>query len=1027
MFLTNLSIKRPVFATVTILALVVLGTISYFSLNINDYPEVEFPYVSVTIVEPGASPEQIENKVSIKVEEALGQIAGIKHIYSMVNEGYALTYAEFSLETSPSIAAQDVRDKMSSIRSSLPDDIEEPVIAKFDPMSFPIMSLAVSGNIPLRELTSIVNESVKKPLDAVKGVGAVNVYGGEEREIQIQLNKEKMALYGLSPAEVVSSLSSQNMDVPGGQLDSSGKAMTIRTSGTVKTVADFANLPIARRNGVQLFVRDIATVIDGTADRDSISYYKGKQTMGLEIIKQSGTNTVKVSESVMKTIKEIQKELPKGVQINIVNDNSVYIKESVNDVVRTIVEGSILAVITVFLFLHNWRSTIISAISIPTSIITTFFMMKLLNFSLNYMSLMALSLCVGLLIDDAIVVIENINRHLKQGKTPLLAAKDATTEIGLAVTATTLTIVAVFLPVAAMKGIVGQYFKQFGLTVVCAVMMSLLISFTLVPLISSRILKEEGYKTRGPLGKFLKWFNEGFDGLASQYGRILNVVLKHRWKTLCVAIALFIGSLGITGFLGSSFMSAADIGQMNITAELDSGLNLDAADNINKQIDKVLKQYPEITKIYSTVKSDSISVFVEMVDKKERRPITDIAREIRQKLNDIPGIQVSISTAGGGGGEKSVQFYLLGQDTAQLQSYAEKALKVMNSIPGAVDVSSSYKPGKSEGEIKVKDAAAADLGISTAQIASTLNTLFNGSVVGQFEEGEDRYNVKVRLQESDRKNIDDLSNIYLSSQYSNAAGQNPMIPLSQVTEKVFNTSSSQILRYDRNKEILISCNVDGISLGEFSKIFDEKFTKQVKMPAGYSIFAGGDAEMMGDTFTSMGIALFTAIMFIFFILAAQFESYIDPFSIMLSLPMAIIGALLGLFVMNSDLSIFSMIGIIMLMGLVTKNAILLIDFAKQKRAQGIERKDALIQSGMTRLRPIMMTTIAMILGMMPLAMALGKGAEARAPMAHAIIGGLITSTLLTLVVVPVIYSILDDLKIWVRKRLHKKASPLQVN
>ncbi|ATW28208.1 efflux RND transporter permease subunit [Candidatus Formimonas warabiya] len=1027
MYLTNLSLKRSVFATVTILALVVLGFLSYFGLNINDYPEVEFPYVAVTIIQQGASPEQIESKIALKVEEAIGQISGIKHIYSIVNEGVSMTWAEFTLETPSAVAAQDVRDKLSTIRGDLPQDIEEPVIARFDPMAVPIMSLAVTGDISLREITAIVEDQVKRPLEAVKGVGAVNMYGDEEREIQIQLDKEKMALYGLTTVEILDSLRSENLDIPGGKLSDEGREITLRTAGNMVRVEDFANLPVARRSGVQLYVKDVARVVDGTKEKSSLALYQGKQTIGLDIIKQSGTNTVKVADTVRKTVEELQKGLPHGVKVNIVTDNSSFIRESVQDVFRTIIEGSILAVLTVFVFLRNWRSTAISAVSIPTSIITTFFMMRALNFSLNYLSLMALSLSVGLLIDDAIVVIENITRHMSQGKSALTAAKEATTEIGLAVTATSLTIVAVFLPVAGMTGIIGQFFKQFGLTVVCAVLMSLLVSFTLVPLMSSRVLKQEEPRIRGPVGVFLGWFNKGLNFITGCYAQLLKGVLRHRWLTLGLATVLFVGSLMMVGFLGSSFIPSADIGQLNVSAQLDSGLSLEAAENITVEMEKAVRSLPEVVSTYSKVKADNVNMFVELVDKKERqRSVGDIARDLREKFKSFAGIQVAINTNSGIDSAKTVEWYLLGQDDTLLQGYAEKALQVAASIPGAVDVASSYKPGKAESKIEIKHDLAADLGISTGQVADTLYTLFSGTVVGQFEEGEDRFDVRVRLQDANRKNIDDLSNIYLPSRYAGANGENPMIPLDQVTEKVFNTSSSEILRYDRTKEILISANLDGISLGEFNKLFNEKFAQEVHMPAGYRIFAGGESELMGDTFSSMGMAIFTAVLFIFFILAAQFESYIDPFAIMLSLPLAIIGAVLGLWVMGSDLSLMSMIGIIMLMGLVTKNAILLVDFAKQQRAKGVERSEALLKAAVTRLRPIMMTTVAMIFGMMPLALALGKGAESRAPMAHAIIGGLITSTLLTLVVVPVIYTILDDLKNWGRKHLRKK-SPARQN
>lgn len=1011
MFLTNLSLKRPVLATVTILALLAVGLISYVGLNINDYPEVEFPYVVVTVVHPGASPEQVETKIVHKLEEAIGQIAGVKHINSFAREGVATVFAEFTLETSPEVAAQDVRDKIGIIRGDLPQDIEEPIIARFDPMAMPIASLAVTGDISLRELTIIVNDVIKKRLETIYGVGSLNIYGAVNREIQINLDKDKLAAYGLSTNEVIGSLRQENMEVPGGKVGSGDHEMSIRTVGSIERVEDFANLPVARRDGVVLYVKNIATVTDGTAEQESICRYQGKPAIGIDIIKQSGANTVQVGDKIKSVLEDIKQELPPGVQLEMVRDNSVYIRDSVNDVRNTLIEGSLLAVLTVLIFLKDWRSTLIGSLAIPTSIIATFFAMKVLGFTLNYMSLMALSLCVGLLIDDAIVVIENIVRHLRMGKTPFEAAKDGTTELGLAVTATTFTVVAVFLPVGMMTGVVGQFFKQFGLTVVFSVLVSLFVAFTLVPMLSSKYLKQEE-SLPGPLGKFTTWFNRNFDQLTEKYANLLQVVLRNRLKTLGVALALFVGSLMLIPFLGSTFLPGEDIGELYVVADMDAGLSAEAASKITGEMERIIRDYPGVTKIYSTIKPERAEVFIKLVDKDERdQSSQEIAMDLRHRLQAIPGVKAIINQNSGTGGGALVQFRLLGDDLEQLQVYAEQAQKIMEEIPGAVDISSSYKPGNPEGQIQIKHDVAANLGVSTAAVADTLRTLYNGVVVSQFEEDEDRFDVRVRLDEKHRRDLADLSNIYLSSSQSGPDGANLMVPLSQVTERVFSTSPSQINRFDRTKEIVLSCNLDGISLGEFNQLFLERANQEIKLPQGYSFYEGGDSELMGETFTGMALALVTAVLFIFFVLAAQFESYIDPFSIMLALPMAIIGAILGLLVTGSDLSIMSMIGIIMLMGLVTKNAILLIDFTKQQRAKGVERNEALRRAALIRLRPIIMTSTAMILGMVPLALALGPGAEGRAPMAHAIIGGLITSTLLTLVVVPVIYTILDDLKI----------------
>jgi HAE1 family hydrophobic/amphiphilic exporter-1 len=1013
MFLTNLSLKRPVLATVSILALVALGIMSFFTLNINDWPDLEFPYVSVTIVQAGASPEQLETRVTQKVEEAVAQISGVKHIYSQVHEGYTTVTLEFVMEKKAEVAAQDVRDKLGAIRGDLPNDIEDPIISRFDPLATPIISLAVSGNHSTRELSIIADDVIKKRLESLNGVGSIKINGAEEREIQINLDKNKMAAWGLIPSEVVASLNKENLDVPAGEINSDGKKITLRTVGSVQRVVDFMQVPVARRGGIQLYIKDIANVTDGVKDKDSVAHYQGNPAIGLDIIKQSGTNTVNISAAIKKEISIIKSDLPPGVNLDIVRDNSVDIHNSVNDVVRTIFEGSLLAVLTVFLFLRNWRSTIISAIAIPTSIISTFFAMKLMGFTLNTMSLVALSLSVGLLIDDAIVVIENIVRHMHQGKNALAAAADATSEIGLAVTATTLTVVAVFLPVAGMTGQVGQFFKQFGITVVFSVLVSLLVSFTLVPLLASRYLEAEERIPGGWLGRLLNGFNSSFNKLAQSYSNFLGMVLRHRWKTMAVALTLFVGSLIGSSFLGSTFVPTAELNEFTVVADLDSGLNLEAAEKQTEKLERVIAGFPEVQKVYSSSNSNTANIYVSLVDGDKRsRSMTEITADMRQQLNSIAGAKVSMLYKTGIMEEKAFSYRILGGDIDELQVYAEKVHYIMEKIPGCMDLTSSFKPGTPQFEIHVKLDRAADLGVSSGQIADTLRTMFNGTVAGQFQEGDDRTDIRVRLASEQRQNISDLNNIFLiSSIVSSVDGSQKLIALDQVAEPVFGSGSSEINRFDRQQEIVISGNLQGISQGEFEKIFLHRVQEELSLPYGYSVFAGGDSERMGETFSTMGMAMILGILFIFFILAAQFESYIDPFAIMLSLPMAIIGAILGLLLTGSDLSLISMIGIIMLMGLVTKNAILLIDFTKQERARGTDRNTALMKAAGIRLRPILMTSLAMILGMIPLAVSSGSGAASRSPMAYAILGGLVTSTLLTLVVVPVIYSLLDDLKL----------------
>lgn len=1015
MFFTSLSLKRPVLATVSIVALIVLGLLSYLQLDINDWPELEFPYVTVTIVEPGASPEQMEGKVAVKVEEAIGQIAGVKHIYAEVHESVCVVWAEFTLETKGQTAAQDVRDKLASIRSELPQDIEEPIIARYDPSAAPIMSLAITGDRSIRELSQIVDDVIRQRLEIIPGVGMVEVVGDEEREITINMDIERLNAYAVSPAEVATALQGENLDVPAGDVSDQNHKITVRTAGEVSSLAGFNDLAVATRAGVTVQLGDIASVQDGIKDPESRACYQGQPAVGLNVIKQSGNNTVRIADDILQAIGSLNQDLPEGVNINIVRDNSVRIRSSVDNVVTTLFEGSLLAVLTVFLFLRNWRSTLIGALAIPTSIITTFLMIRFMDFSLNTMSLMALSLSVGLLIDDAIVVIENIVRHIHMGKSPLDAARDATTEIGPAVLATTLTVVAVFLPVGMMTGQVGQFFKQFGFTVVFSVLVSLLVSFTLVPLLGSRYLNTGEDQYKNVIGSILQGFQKGFEWFQSQYGKLLDYTLIHRWKTLLVALALFLGSLMLMPMMGSSFVPTSDFGEFSIILDLDSGLTLDSAARAAMQADEIIRKCPEVVTTYVSTSSSDARIFVQLIDKTKRdRSLDDIAAELRGQLQKQPGYRASMLFNAAMSEEYAWQYRIQGEDLQLMAGYAEEAQRILEDIPGVVDITSSYRPGRPETHLAINTDQAADLGISTGYVGDTLHTLLTGKIVSQYKEGQERIDVRLRLQEDQRQNMADLRRVYLPTESGKVA-------LSQVTTSIFSTSPAAIERSDRSREIVLSGNLRGTSLGEFNKQFAKRTQADLKMPGGYRIYAGGDAERMADTFNSMGIAMVTGILFIFFILAAQFESYIDPFSIMFSLPLAMVGAILGLFIMGSDLSLVSMIGIIMLMGLVTKNAILLIDFTKQARARGEERNQALRDAAFTRLRPILMTSTAMILGMMPVALSLGAGAEWRAPMAHATIGGLITSTLLTLVVVPVVYTLLDDFSGWFRR--HGSKSP----
>jgi len=1009
LFLTDISLKRPVFAIVVIIAMLAVGITSFLGLNLNDMPDTNIPYVTVSITLAGASPDQVESKVTKEVEEAVGQLSGVKHITSRVGESFSMTIIEFDDSVTAENAAQDVRTKINSIRAALPDDIQEPTISKIDFNEMPIMSLAVAGDLSEVELSNLVNDTIVPGINTVSGVGSVTTYGLLEREVQIKVDKDKLAALNLTIGQVTGGLQSDNIDTPSGKVTDDSREVTLRTYSSIVNVEDFNDIIIATINGTEIRLGEVAEVVDGYKDKDSVSYFNGEECIGIDIVKQSGTNTVSVADDIKAKITELQSSLPSGVEISVVDDNSSSIRSSVSSVEETMVEGCILAILIIFLFLRTLGSTVVSAVSLPTSIITTFAAMKIMGFTLNTMSLMALSLSVGLLVDDAIVVIENIVRHLRMGKTPIQAAKEATSEISLAVLATTLTIVAVFLPMSIMDGMIGSFFREFGLTIAFAVLISLFVSFTLVPLMASRYVRDE--ETRVPrtkLGKFLAWFNHQFDTLAVYYKKILALVLEHRKKTILITAILFALSLALIPVMGMSFSPQQDNGSISISADLDSGLSLIAAEEKAKQIEKIVKKYPEVKSVYTTVENDSLSLSLDLTDKKERKMSGDeLAAKIRNKIKQIPGLDLSVSGSSGMSmtGGKSYSLYIQGEDFDQLLDYSQKAKQLLAEIPGAVDVGISYKAGKPETRIVVDRDAAADLGVAPASVSAALGTLFNGSTVGQYEDDGDRIDVNVSVEDRQSTNIESVEGIYLTS---STTGQ--MIPIEQLTDKEYATASSQIDRYDKSRDIQVQANFISITSSDLSSAFMDKLMTELPPPEGITLGEGGEQQSMQESMSGLVQAIVLGILFIFLILAAQFESWLDPLAIMFSLPLAIIGAMIALFVTGAGLSMVGLIGIIFLLGLVTKNAILLVDFIKKRRGEGLERKAAILEAGLVRLRPIMMTTLAMILGMMPSALDSGTGSEMRQPMAIAIIGGLISSTLLTLLVIPVIYTILDDLK-----------------
>jgi len=1032
MKLSEISIKRPVFATMMIGALLVLGLFSYYDLPIDLMPEVDFPFVVVQTVYPGASAETVETEVTKKIEEVINQLSGVRHITSQSREGYMFTFCEFDLEKDENVAAQEVREKVAAVRGDLPDDIEEPIVSQFDLSAQAIMSLVIAGKRPSRELTQITKDRIKPRLETVSGIGQVTLVGGSEREIRIALDPEKMEAYGITVQNVQNSVMAANLEIPGGRVEEGSQEFLVRMQGRVDRVSDFNEVIVKNKNGTPIYLSDIGRVIDTIVEQRSLSRYNSVPAIGLEITKQSGANVVDLAREVRVAIARLNEELPPDMNIMTVNDNAVWIEDSVHEILFNIRLGTFLAVLVIFLFLLDYRPTIITGLSIPISLVATFTIMKFLNFTINTMTLMSLSLAVGILIDDAIVVVENIYRHLSEGKSPFKAAFEGTREIGLAVMATTFSIMVVFLPVAFMEGIVGRFFYQFGMTIAFAVLISLFVAFTLTPMLSSRMLKSGKAEKNGeflkkggttllgkiwhPIYKTLNLWNVFFDAFKPRYKALLSAALDHRWVVVLVAVVTFGLALYMASLLGSEFFSETDQGKVFISIETPPGTDLEGTSAAISKIEDIVVGLPEVSNRYVTIGAGNNpvtngKVLVQMVAAEERvLSAKMLADSIRTLISGIPGVKYSVGiNESHAGGSKPVEVSIRGEDPEELARLTHRIENIAMNVPGAVDLDNTLQEGKPEIQVEIDRKLADDLGLNLAVVHQTVRYLVEGDVVTRFKDEDEDYDVRIQLDEKYRSSMDDLGRVLIESD-KEIPGIDPfLVPLKRVAKLEKKTSIGEYMRFDRQREARVNMNVlNGYFAGTATRQIMAGVAEEINLPPGYKVEPVGTSEIMEESFANIFKALILAVIFIYFLLASQYESFFDPFSIMFSLPLSLIGAVLGLLIFNDSMSLMSMIGIVLLMGLVTKNAILLIDFVKQQRQKGVPRKEAILIAGPIRLRPILMTTFATIFGMLPLALGLGPGAELRAPMARAVIGGMISSTLLTLVVVPVVYTLIDD-------------------
>ena len=1050
MWFTQVSLKNPVFATMVMLAIVVLGLFSYSRMQVDQFPNIDFPVVVITADYPGASPEIVESEVTKKIEEGVNAIAGINALTSRSYEGQSLVVMEFQLYVDGRKAAEDVREKIAAIRPSFRSEVKEPRVLRFDPSSRAIWSVAVlpdptKGKMSAVELTNWADQTLKKRLENVRGAGSVTLVGGTKREINVYLNPQAMESLGITAEQVVNAVRSENQDLPIGAIRSMAQERVVKIDARVKRPEDFDKIIVARKstangNTTAITVDQVARVADGAQEIDSLALYNGQRTLLLSVQKAQDENTIGVVDGLNKAIADMQTQLPPGVQLELIADGSRPIRVAVDNVRRTLIEGALLTVLIVFLFLNSWRSTVITGLTLPISIIGTFLFMNLFGFTINMITLMALSLCVGLLIDDAIVVRENIVRHVQMGKTPYQASLDGTQEIGLAVLATTFSIVAVFLPIGFMGGIIGKFFHEFGITIVAAVLISMFVSFTLDPMLSSiwhdptiemhgkRLVPVSFYDKT--IGRVTGWFERASDSLAQGYQNILRWSLGHKLATLGVAVVIFVISIFMVPLLGTEFVPKADFSETTLNFYTPVGSSLEATEAKARQVEAIVREFPEVKYTLSTLNTGNAlgkmyaSLYIRLVDRKARsRSVDDMSNILRERLKQVPGITVThVGLLDSVGGNKQVEFSLQGPDLKELERLTRVVLEKVRPVPGLVDLDSSVKTDKPVIEVNVRRDAASDLGLSASGIAASLRTLVAGQTVGNWRAPDDQtYDVNVRLAPEARNTPQDLERLPFTSAMmgSNADGSTRMVRLNQVASVRMTTGPNQINRRDMTREVAINANVYNRSAGEVSSDIRAALDTMT-FPPGYRYQFGGSTKSLAESFGYAISALVMAVLFIYMILASQFKSFLQPMALMTSLPLTLIGVVLSLLMFRSTLSMFSVIGVVMLMGLVTKNAILLVDFAIRMRAQGFERSDALLEAAKVRLRPILMTTLAMIFGMVPLAFALTEGSEQRAPMGQAVIGGVITSSLLTLVVVPVTYCYLDDLAQWFKRKLGSK-------